>query len=312
MRRQCQCRGPHKRVEVRLNVENSFLKLLTLDVMGEDRRDDTNYYDILGLKQDATAKEIASSYRTLALRYHPDKSTSSSSIERFHAVSKAYQVLADVDARKALDALLASRRARKEREVALDSVRRGLRDDLLQREREARKRKAEEQEAELKLQQEMERLRRDANLHAERKRNRTETKLEVFDDLDKTLKASSSSVSITTDRLMELLSSYGAVDNIVISKKGTNAVVRLNDVTTAKSIMIDSDRGLLKDIKFSWAKGHPPVVEESPMRSEMVNQKDFENLTLMRMRQRAERSQLRAKLEAEEAIGETGVSNKEP
>ncbi|PJF17331.1 hypothetical protein PSACC_02827 [Paramicrosporidium saccamoebae] len=266
-------------------------------------REWVDYYQVLGISGDATAKEISSAYRGLALKYHPDKSTSTESVQRFHVLSKAYQVLTDVEARRAFDAVLAGRMAQKQREAEFDSTRRGMRDELLRKEKEARKRKADEEEAEIRLQHEMERIRKEAQLEADRKEREKQTEEGVpgkalFDDLDRTLKISAESI-LSEEKIKETLKPYGTVESVLISKKQKSGIVQFTDILTAKSVMMDADRHLLKPLSFSWAKGHPPVVIDTPDEPKKANPKDFESLTLMRMRQAAERKQLRAKLEAD-------------
>ena len=63
-----------------------------------------NYYDILGVGERATAKEIQKAYRKLARELHPDQNPGDASAEeRFKEVSAAYDVLGDEAKRKEYD-----------------------------------------------------------------------------------------------------------------------------------------------------------------------------------------------------------------
>lgn len=69
-------------------------------------QDEDDYYAILGLKKTATAKEIKSKYRKLALKYHPDKVSEDEkeeAEEKFVKVSEAYSVLSDEEKRGIYD-----------------------------------------------------------------------------------------------------------------------------------------------------------------------------------------------------------------
>ena len=59
-----------------------------------------NYYDVLGLEPTCSPKDIQLAYRTLAKQYHPD---SGGDVDRFHAVSEAYEVLKDPHKRAQFD-----------------------------------------------------------------------------------------------------------------------------------------------------------------------------------------------------------------
>ena len=61
---------------------------------------DTEYYDILNIKKDATEIEIKKAYRKLAIKNHPDKGGDP---EKFKEISVAYQVLSDPEKRKTYD-----------------------------------------------------------------------------------------------------------------------------------------------------------------------------------------------------------------
>lgn len=55
-----------------------------------------DYYEVLGVARDADARSIKSSYRKLALKYHPDRNQGDKEAEeRFKEAAEAYEVLSD-------------------------------------------------------------------------------------------------------------------------------------------------------------------------------------------------------------------------
>ncbi len=63
-----------------------------------------DYYEVLGVSRSATDQEIKSSYRKLALKYHPDRNPGDKSAEeRFKEAAEAYSVLQDADKRSRYD-----------------------------------------------------------------------------------------------------------------------------------------------------------------------------------------------------------------
>jgi len=64
-----------------------------------------DYYKTLGVAKDASEKDIKSSYRKLARKYHPDVNKEPGSQDRFKDINEAYAVLNDADKRKKYDEL---------------------------------------------------------------------------------------------------------------------------------------------------------------------------------------------------------------
>ena len=60
-------------------------------------------YAVLGVAPHATAPEIHHAYRVLARRFHPDANRDGRAAALFAQVSRAYEVLGDVDRRRAYD-----------------------------------------------------------------------------------------------------------------------------------------------------------------------------------------------------------------
>jgi DnaJ-class molecular chaperone len=63
-----------------------------------------DYYNTLGVKRDASEKEIKSAFRKLARKYHPDLNPNDREAEaKFKELNEAYEVLSDADKRKKYD-----------------------------------------------------------------------------------------------------------------------------------------------------------------------------------------------------------------
>ena len=61
------------------------------------------FYDVLGVKRDASEKEIKSAFRKLAQKYHPDAGGDEN---KFKEISEAYETLSDEKKRKEYDQML--------------------------------------------------------------------------------------------------------------------------------------------------------------------------------------------------------------
>ena len=62
-----------------------------------------DYYKVLGVERDASAREIKKAFRNLALKYHPDKNPDKDTSKKFRQIAEAYEILRDEDKRRQYD-----------------------------------------------------------------------------------------------------------------------------------------------------------------------------------------------------------------
>jgi DnaJ-class molecular chaperone len=82
-----------------LDISVLFFLLLLGIVLSAD------YYKTLGVKKNASKKELKKAYRKLALKYHPDKNikNKAKATKKFEELSTAYEVLNDPQKRRIYD-----------------------------------------------------------------------------------------------------------------------------------------------------------------------------------------------------------------
>ena len=70
-----------------------------------DLDQEKDYYEVLNIKDKATADEIKKAYRKLSMVHHPDKNQGNlnASTHKFQEISAAYEILGNVQKRKMYD-----------------------------------------------------------------------------------------------------------------------------------------------------------------------------------------------------------------
>ena len=84
----------------RREVQSRFRIVQTEDDAMSDKRD---YYEVLGVEKSASPSELKNSFRRLARKYHPDRSTEADAEDRFKEIQEAYAVLSDEQKRAQYD-----------------------------------------------------------------------------------------------------------------------------------------------------------------------------------------------------------------
>ena len=65
-----------------------------------DKRD---YYEVLGVEKNASEGDLKNAFRSLARKYHPDRSTEDGAEDKFKEIQEAYAVLSDQEKRAQYD-----------------------------------------------------------------------------------------------------------------------------------------------------------------------------------------------------------------
>lgn len=63
----------------------------------------TDYYNVLGVSEDADIKDIKKIYRELSLKWHPDKNKDPEAITKIQLINEAYEILGDEEKRRQYD-----------------------------------------------------------------------------------------------------------------------------------------------------------------------------------------------------------------
>lgn len=253
-----------------MSVPSGSVDILKLDL-----------YKILGVKEDATEKEIVKSYRKQALKCHPDKNPDDpKAAELFHQLAKALEILTDAAAKAAYDKAQKAKKAAEARHRELDSKRKKFKEDLESREKAADDRTEADLRLKKNLQAEIERLRKEGSKLLEQEQERLKEEIREgqtrLDQQEKTENNSSlsetpklkvkwkckknddSNGGYSSDILTDLFKKYGDILNLIMSKKkGGSAIVEFSswmDAQNAKEL----EKGLVDNpVSLSWIQPPP-------------------------------------------------------
>uniref|UniRef100_A0A3Q2YB38 DnaJ homolog subfamily C member 17 n=1 Tax=Hippocampus comes TaxID=109280 RepID=A0A3Q2YB38_HIPCM len=260
-------------------------------------------YGLLGIENTATTKEIKKAYRQKALKCHPDKNPDNpKAAELFHQLSQALEVLTDAAAKAAYDKVRAAKKQAEERNRKLDDKRKKIKLDLEARERQAEAQTQDEVQITRTLEEEIIRLREEGSRQLEEEQRLIREQIQR--EREEQQNTGDYSHRSTSKFILKLLQKYGDVLNVVMSgKKKGSAVVEFATVRAAE-LAVKNERGLSENpLKILWLEGQPEVGPPSQFMStqaSLANERDYESVVMMKMRQAAERQRLIEQMQRED------------
>ncbi|KAM7402874.1 hypothetical protein PAMA_003681 [Pampus argenteus] len=294
-------------------------------------------YGLLGIDSTATTKQIKKAYRQKALTCHPDKNPDNpKAAELFHQLSQALEVLTDAAAKAAYDKICAAKKQAEERNRRLDDKRKKIKLDLETREKRAETQSQEEVQITRTLEEEIARLREEGSrqLEEEQKLIREQIQREREAQQQQTgdytqrgvercsrsnvtpklklkwkcKKEDNSNGSYSQDSLFRLLQKYGDVLNVILSTKKKGSAVAEFATVRAAELAVKNEKGLSDNpLKILWLEGQPEVVAPASQpghfmstQGALTNERDYESVVMMKMRQAAERQRLIEQMQKED------------
>ena len=292
-----------------------------LDIIAEIGVDDL--YQFLGIDFQCSEKEIKGAYRKKALKCHPDKNLDDPhASELFQRLSKAYQILIDPAAKAAYDKWLKAKHAAKRRHDELNVKRRKLKETLEMREVQSYHTTIDEKIAAKAMQKEIDRLREEGFrkikeqeelLRQQLQRNNNNDDEDVMPTLRVNWKAKKTdgfNGGYSQKILEDIFSEIGGVHHILMSRKKKGKAI-VSFLTAADAMLaLESGCGLEDNpLHLAWASGDPSVSGaentkrklelqtqprnlQNPLERTLEEDRDYESLTLMRLKQAQEKKRI--------------------
>ncbi|XP_044021495.1 dnaJ homolog subfamily C member 17 isoform X3 [Siniperca chuatsi] len=246
-------------------------------------------YGLLGIESTATTKEIKKAYRQKALTCHPDKNPDNpKAVELFHQLSQALEVLTDAAAKAAYDKICAAKKQAEERNRKLDDKRKKIKLDLESRERQAEAQSQEEVQITRTLEEEIARLREEGSRQLE------EEQRLIREQIQREREAQQQQTGGYTQTI-------SGVERC--SKSNVTPKLKLQSVLMVMVICVSSQPSLpvmlCLLLKWKCKKDNETnggysedILFRLLQKGSLTNERDYESVVMMRMRQAAERQRL--------------------